>query len=88
MYKRQIVKCLIIIGIERSERGALCREKSSDDGFAAIEICLEFCRNQVALLMEMTVRVGLNLIDPKTAIRSGPIRVLPPTLQVLVSIDI
>ena len=34
----------------------------------------------------MIVGVGLHLIDPQTAVRSGPIAVLPPTLQVVVSL--
>ena len=34
----------------------------------------------------MLVGVSLDLIDPKTAARSGPITVLPPTLQVVVSL--
>ena len=53
---------------------------------AAIKVCLEFSRNQVALFVEMIAGVGLDLIDPKSAVRSGPITVLPPTLQVLVSL--
>ena len=54
--------------------------------FAAIKVCLEFSRNQVALFVETVVGVGLDLIDPKTAYRSGPITVLLPTMQVLVSL--
>ena len=54
--------------------------------FAAIKVCLELSRNQVALFVEMIVGVGLDLIDPRSAVRSGPITVLPPTLQVLVSL--
>ena len=52
----------------------------------AIKVCLDFSRNQVALFVEMINGVGLDLIDPKTAVYSGPITVLPPTLQVLVSL--
>ena len=54
--------------------------------FAAIKVCLEFSRNQVALFVEIVVGVGLDLIDPKIAVRSGPITAVPPTLQVLVSL--
>ena len=54
--------------------------------FAAIKVCLEFSRNQVALFVETVVGVGLDLIDPKAAARSSPITVLPPILQVLVSL--
>ena len=34
--------------------------------FAAIKVCLEVSRNQVALFVETIVGVGLDLVDPKT----------------------